>query len=143
MACGREQLIGKLKHHTKDFVTLWCLLRYCHKYGCSGIPVGPARGKWISLATELCGLTSFEGDAWHIKQTFLNENASNPEKVIAIIHPRFSGERITDIEQIRSIAIEFVTNIDEFIRIISSGSFADVAAHADTWFPLQNGKEVK
>lgn len=87
-----------------------------------------------------CGREQLIG---HIKQTFLNEYASNPEKVIAIIHPRFSGERITDIEQIRSIAIEFVTNIDEFIRIISSGSFADVAAHADTWFPLQNGKEVK
>ena len=143
MACGREQLIGKLKHHTKDFVTLWCLLRYCHEYGGSGIPVSHERGKWISLASELCGLVSFDGDAQSIKQIFLNEYAANPEKVIAVIHPRFSGERITDIEQIRSIAIEFVTNIDEFIRIISSGSFADVAAHADTWFPLQNGKEVK
>ena len=56
--------------------------------------------------------------------------------MIAVIHPRFSDEHITDIDQIRSIAIEFVTNIDEFIRIISSGKFADVVAHADTWFPL-------
>lgn len=143
MACGSEQLIGKLKHHTRDFVTLWCLLRYCHKHGCSGIPVSYERGKWISLATELCGLISFDGDVRRIKQTFLNEYAANPEKVVAVIHSRFSYRYITDIRQISDIATEFVTNIDEFIRIISSGSFADVAAHANTWFPLQNGKEVK
>ena len=143
MACGREQLIGKLKHHTRDFASSWCLLRYSHKYSYSGFPVSHERGKWISLASELCGLVSFDGDAQSIKQTFLNEYAANPEKVIAVIHPRFSDRHITDIEQIRSIAIEFASNIDEFIRIISLGSFADVAAHADIWFPLQNGKEVK
>ena len=122
---------------------MWCLLRYCHMYGCSGFPVSHERGKWISLATKLCGLVSFDGDAQRIKQTFLNEYVSNPEKVIAVIHPRFSGEHITDIEQTRSVAIEFGNNVDEFIRIISSGSFADVVAHADTWFSLQNSEEVK
>ena len=143
MACESEQLIEKLKHHTRDFVSSWGLLRYCHKYGCSDIPVSHERGKWISLATELCGLISFKGEARRIKQTFLNEYVSNPEKVIAVIHPRFSGEHITDIEQTRSVAIEFAANIDEFTRIISTGSFTDVVVHADTWFPLQNGKEVK
>ena len=75
MACGSEQLIAKLKRHTRDFVTSWCLLRYCHKYGCSSIPVSHERGKWISLATELCGLISFEGEARRIKQTFLNDTS--------------------------------------------------------------------
>lgn len=148
MACSREQLIGKLKHHTKDFIRWWCLLRYFSKYGDPNGLVNHERGKWISLATELCALTSTDGNTQRIKKKFLGDYwkrgtretpgedyDTSPEKVISVIYSKFADEGISDPGQITDIATEFSANVDELIRIISSGSFADVLTHADSWFP--------
>ena len=148
MTSDWDQLIKMLKRHTKRFLVWWCLSRYFHKYGKSNGLVNHSRKKWISLAKELCELTCFEGNAQFVKRDFLNnywkwgneeipgqDYDTVPEMVIAAIYVAFCDRGITDVNQITDIAVEFGRNVDEFIRIISSGSFTDVVAHADAWFP--------
>lgn len=148
MACNREQLIGKLKHKTKDFITWWCLLRYLYKYGDPNNLVNHERGKWISLAIELCGLTLTDGNSERTKRKFLEtywkrgnselpgeDYDTVPSKVISVIYPKFADEQITDIERMHDVAVEFGANVDELIRIISTNAYADVPKHADQWFP--------
>lgn len=148
MTSEYDQLIKTLKRRTKRFLIWWCLSRYYHKYGESNALVNRSRKKWISLVEELCEMTCTEGDAQLVKRDFLNnywkwgneeipgqDYDTVPGMVIAAIYVAFSDRGITDVNQITDIAVEFGRNVDEFIRIISSGSVADVVAHADTWFP--------
>ena len=150
MARVKDQMVGRLRYHTKELVSGWCLCRHLFLHGDGNGILVRERGKWISLITEMCGLSAVDCDVQKVKRKFLNaywkggarkiagENyAANPGKVVATIYSKMANEGIDDIKRIGDVAEEFSTVVDELITIISEGNYLAAIAHADRWFPTK------
>jgi len=141
---------------THDFIRLWCLSRYRSKYGDPDGLLPYNRFGWICLANDMVNFSGVTLGICRIKREFLDDYwksgtreipgedyDSSPEKVISVIYSRFADEGITDQDQIIDIAKEFSSNVDELIRIVSSGSPEEVVAHADKWLAVTGEAPVR
>ena len=145
-----------LTEWTPDFIRLWCLARHRSKYGDPDGLLPDNRFGWICLAHHMVNFSGVTPGICRIKREFLNDYwkygtrdipgedyDSSPEKVISVIYSRFADEGITGQDQIIDIAKEFSSNVDELIRIVSSGSPEEVVAHADKWLAVTGEVPVR
>lgn len=141
---------------TNGFIRLWCLARYRSKYGDPDGLLPDNRFGWICLANDMVNFSGVTPGICRIKREFLDDYwkygtrdipgedyDTSPEKVISVIYSRFADEGITDPGQISDVAGEFSDNVDELIRIVSSGAPEEVVAHADKWLAVTGEAPVR